>query len=101
MYYTPPLTNSVLAVSNLIRWLRKKADLDLHCLKTSAVNKRLNARCNGNSTTDDLHHQIKMCCSPFAFNDQEIPYLISDMRFPTMWYVRPVKAQTSLRMRAV
>ena len=23
------------------------------------------------------------------------------MRFPTMWYVRPAKAQTSLRMRAV
>ena len=25
----------------------------------------------------------------------------SDMRFPTMWYVRPAKAQTSLRIRAV
>ena len=24
-----------------------------------------------------------------------------DMRFPTMWYVRPAKAQTSLRIRAV
>ena len=24
----------------------------------------------------------------------------SDMRFPTMWYVRPAKAQTSLRIRA-
>ena len=24
-----------------------------------------------------------------------------DMRFPTMWYVRPEKAQTSLRIRAV
>ena len=23
-----------------------------------------------------------------------------DMRFPTMWYVRPTKAQTSLRIRA-
>ena len=23
-----------------------------------------------------------------------------DMRFPTMWYVRPAKAQTSLRIRA-
>ena len=23
------------------------------------------------------------------------------MRFPTMWYVRPAKAQTSLRIRAV
>ena len=24
-----------------------------------------------------------------------------DMRFPTMWYVRPAQAQTSLRIRAV
>ena len=24
-----------------------------------------------------------------------------DMKFPTMWYVRPAKAQTSLRTRAV
>ena len=24
-----------------------------------------------------------------------------DMRFPTMWYVRPAKAQTSLHIRAV
>ena len=28
-------------------------------------------------------------------------YLSHDMRFPTMWYVRPAKAQTSLRMCAV
>ena len=31
-------------------------------------------------------------------------YLIQmsrDMRFPPMWYVRPAKAQTSLRIRAV
>ena len=29
-------------------------------------------------------------------------FLLSrDMRFPTMWYVRPAKAQTSLRIRAV
>ena len=27
--------------------------------------------------------------------------LSRDMRFPTMWYVRPAKAQTSLRIRAV
>ena len=27
-------------------------------------------------------------------------YLSLDMRFPTMWYVRPAKAQTSLRVRA-
>ena len=95
MYYTPPLTSSVLAVSILIRWLRKKADLDLHCFKTPAVNKRLNARCKGNSTTDDLHLQIEMCCLPLAFNVQEIPYLSSDMRFPTMWYVRPVASKGS------
>ena len=29
------------------------------------------------------------------------PILSRDMRFPTMWYVRPAKAQTSLRIRAV
>ena len=29
------------------------------------------------------------------------PYLSRDMIFPTMWYVRPAKAQTSLRTRAV
>ena len=28
-------------------------------------------------------------------------YLSRDMRFPTMWYVRPAKTQTSLRIRAV
>ena len=30
-----------------------------------------------------------------------IQYLSRDMRFPTMWYVRPAKAQTSLRICAV
>ena len=28
-------------------------------------------------------------------------YMSQCMRFPTMWYVRPAKAQTSLRIRAV
>ena len=28
-------------------------------------------------------------------------HLSRDMRFPTMWYVRPAKAKTSLRIRAV
>ena len=27
-------------------------------------------------------------------------YLSRDMRFPTMWYMRPAKAQTSLRICA-
>ena len=27
-------------------------------------------------------------------------YLSRDMRFPTMWYMRPAKPQISLRMRA-
>ena len=27
--------------------------------------------------------------------------ITSDMRFPTMWYVQPAKAQTSLRIHAV
>ena len=30
----------------------------------------------------------------------EILEMSRDMRFPTMWYVRPAKAQTSLRLRA-
>ena len=28
-------------------------------------------------------------------------YVSRNMRFPTMWYLRPAKAQTSLRIRAV
>ena len=28
-------------------------------------------------------------------------YMSSDMRFPTMWYVRPAKPQISLHIRAV
>ena len=28
-------------------------------------------------------------------------FMSRDMRFPTMWHVRPVKPQTSLRIRAV
>ena len=28
-------------------------------------------------------------------------HLSRDIGFPTMWYVQPVKAQTSLRIRAV
>ena len=34
----------------------------------------------------------------FAFPNE---YLNCDLRFPTMWYVRPAKAQTILRIRAV
>ena len=33
--------------------------------------------------------------------DSNYLHLSRDMRFPTMWYVRPAKAQTSLRIRAV
>ena len=32
---------------------------------------------------------------------EHLPLLSRDMRFSTMWYVRPAKAQTSLRIRAV
>ena len=32
---------------------------------------------------------------------QVLHYLSHDMGFPSMWYVRPAKAQTSLRVRAV
>ena len=37
------------------------------------------------------------CVSPLI----NILYMSRDMRFPTMWNVRPAKAQTSLRIRAV
>ena len=30
-----------------------------------------------------------------------VAHLSRDMRFPTMWYVRPAKAKTSLRICAV
>ena len=33
-------------------------------------------------------------------HNNEMTKLSSDMKFPTMWYVQPVKAQTSLRIRA-
>ena len=44
--------------------------------------------------------------SPFV--DENVPrstplgvYMSRDMRFPTLWYTRPAKAQISLRVRAV
>ena len=30
-----------------------------------------------------------------------LKYMSHNMRFPTMWYVRPAKAQTSLRIRTI
>ena len=52
-----------------------------------------------------------MKCSPLGksavhvttmqLHNYAITQLIRDMRFPTMWYVRPAKAQTSLRICAV
>ena len=30
-----------------------------------------------------------------------VSHMSRDMRFPTMWYVRPAKAQTSLRIRVL
>ena len=35
-----------------------------------------------------------------TFGKCDCEYLSHDMRFPTMWYVRPAKAQTSLRIQA-
>ena len=32
------------------------------------------------------------------FNNNDSSNMSRDMRFPTMWYVRPAKAQTSLRI---
>ena len=46
---------------------------------------------------------IPECCHCIA---DVVPLLVTaeqlsrDMRFPTIWYVRPAKAQTSLRIRA-
>ena len=41
--------------------------------------------------------QIDRCPTPFILQ----AHLSHDRRFPTMWYVRPAKAQTSLRICAV
>ena len=51
--------------------------------------------------------QTSLCIYPFLqehsllMRNVLIVYVSNDMRFPTMWYVRPAKAQTSLRIRAV
>ena len=37
----------------------------------------------------------------FSADNKSSHYLSKCMRFPTMWYVRPVKPQISLRIRAV
>ena len=40
-------------------------------------------------------------CTGWDINEYQIGHQMSrDMRFPTMWYVRPAKSQTSLRIRA-
>ena len=46
-----------------------------------------------------IYHAYKLMlkCQPML----AFLYLSHDMRFPTMWYVRPAKAQTSLYIRAV
>ena len=46
---------------------------------------------------------LALTLSPWHFPDISGTYLqmSRDMRFPTMWYVRPTKPQTSLRIRAV
>ena len=38
---------------------------------------------------------------PFPPTGSALPYFGYSMRFPTIWYVRPAKSQTSLRIRAV
>ena len=61
-----------------------------------------------------MHHNLEIStCVPFKYKKwQFLTYSINmhgesiimtvsgGMRFPTMWYVRPSKAQTSLRIRA-
>ena len=41
-------------------------------------------------------------CSPFCLSSCRCClHMSQDMRFPTMWYLRPAKPQISLRIRAV
>ena len=42
-----------------------------------------------------------ICIAEFDYQNQRKGYFSCDMRFPTMWYVRQAKAQTSLRIRTV
>ena len=44
---------------------------------------------------------MQMLCCYFCHVLTQKENMSHDMRFPTMWYVRPAKAQTSLRIRAV
>ena len=46
---------------------------------------------------------VLFACYKFRFSpiEDHIQTLGHDMRFPSIWYVRPAKAQTSLRIRAV
>ena len=44
------------------------------------------------------HCALESVTGPYSLDDKEIS---PDMRFPTMWYVRPEKSQTGLRIRAV
>ena len=48
--------------------------------------------------TSDIEEERK---SDLRMNKYQIGHQMSrEMRFPTMWYVQPAKAQTSLRIRA-
>ena len=49
-----------------------------------------------NSNVDSRVERFLLQLSEIALS-----YMSLDMRFPTMWYVRPAKAQISLRIRAV
>ena len=48
-----------------------------------------------------LHMPVVRQCSHAHFWKIGLKHMSRDMRFPTMWYVRPAKAQTSMRIRAV
>ena len=53
---------------------------------------------------DNAGYSISLMCLIFAIAST-IPFtwacnMSHDMRFPTMWYARPAKAQTSLRICA-
>ena len=47
-----------------------------------------------------IEHKTKLGCESLAYLAKNT-LMSRDMRFPTMWYVRPAKAQISLRIRSL
>ena len=75
--------------------------------KPQQINRSNNKQCINNNITTALEWTyrpkplgrgayLNFTCQIFSLNSAEAD-MSRDMRFPTMWYVWPVKAQTSLR----